>query len=147
MTQSSSLSADLVLEGGGVLGIGHVGAISVLENAGYSFPRVAGTSRRLDCGGPGGCGHAVVADRGDQVDGELSPVRRSGTSGPGSPRRSLLSLLMDNGVFEGDHLREWLGNLLVDECGVETFGDLAIDARAPPCRPSAASVWSSPPPT
>ena len=43
MTQSSSLSADLVLEGGGVLGIGHVGAISVLENAGYSFPS-GGTS-------------------------------------------------------------------------------------------------------
>ena len=54
---------------------------------------------------------------------------------------------MDNGVFEGDHLREWLGNLLVDECGVETFGDLAIDDPGSSVRPSAASVWSSPPPT
>jgi NTE family protein len=39
----------------------------------------------------------------------------------------LLSLLRDDGVYEGDYLREWLGNLLVDECGVETFGDLAMD--------------------
>ena len=35
---------DLVLEGGGVKGIGLVGAISVLEEYGYRFQRVAGTS-------------------------------------------------------------------------------------------------------
>src|SRR4051812_18106702 len=36
--------ADLVLEGGGVKGIGLVGAISVLEDRGWTFNRVAGTS-------------------------------------------------------------------------------------------------------
>src|SRR2546421_10006318 len=36
--------ADLVLEGGGVKGIALVGAISVLEDRGYEFRRVAGTS-------------------------------------------------------------------------------------------------------
>ena len=35
---------DLVLEGGGVKGIGLVGAISVLTEHGYEFQRVAGTS-------------------------------------------------------------------------------------------------------
>lgn len=35
---------DLVLEGGGVKGIGLVGAISVLEGAGYHFERIAGSS-------------------------------------------------------------------------------------------------------
>ena len=127
MTQSSSLSADLVLEGGGVLGIGHVGAISALENAGYSFPRVAGTSAGSIVG-------ALVAAgmRSSRITEIMTTVNyrrfadralldRVPVGGP------LLSLLMDNGVFEGDHLREWLGNLLVDECGVETFGDLAID--------------------
>jgi NTE family protein len=38
------MKADLVLEGGGVKGIGLVGALSVLEEAGYEFPAVAGTS-------------------------------------------------------------------------------------------------------
>ena len=33
-----------VLEGGGVKGIGHVGAIQALEQAGYQFHRVAGSS-------------------------------------------------------------------------------------------------------
>ena len=38
------LRADLVLEGGGVKGLGLVGAILVLDEAGYSFRGVAGTS-------------------------------------------------------------------------------------------------------
>src|SRR5215212_11673275 len=38
------LRADLVLEGGGVKGIGLAGAVSTMARAGYSFPRVAGTS-------------------------------------------------------------------------------------------------------
>ena len=37
-------TADLVLEGGGVKGVGLVGAISVLEEHGYEFQRIAGTS-------------------------------------------------------------------------------------------------------
>ena len=36
--------ADLVLEGGGVKGIGLLGAVLALADAGYTFPRVAGTS-------------------------------------------------------------------------------------------------------
>ena len=37
-------SVDLVLSGGGVLGIGHVGAVSVLDERGFEFQRIAGTS-------------------------------------------------------------------------------------------------------
>jgi NTE family protein len=36
--------ADLVLEGGGVKAIGLVGAVLTLDDAGYVFPRVGGTS-------------------------------------------------------------------------------------------------------
>ena len=36
--------ADLVCEGGGVRGIGLVGAVHALAAAGYEFPRVAGSS-------------------------------------------------------------------------------------------------------
>ncbi len=44
LEQSSSPKADLVLEGGGVKGIGLVGAVLALSEKGYVFPRVAGTS-------------------------------------------------------------------------------------------------------
>jgi NTE family protein len=127
MAQSSSLKADLVLEGGGVLGIGHVGAISVLEHAGYSFPRVAGTSAGSIVGAlvAAGMRSSRITEIMTTLDyrrfADRSLLDRVPIGGP------LLSLVMDDGVFEGDYLREWLGNLLVDECGVETFGDLAID--------------------
>lgn len=125
--QSPSLAADLVLEGGGVLGIGHVGAISVLEDAGYTFPRVAGTSAGSIVGAlvAAGMRTSRITDIMTTLDyrrfADRSLLDRVPVSGP------LLSLLLDDGVFEGDQLREWLGNLLVDECGVETFGDLAAD--------------------
>jgi predicted acylesterase/phospholipase RssA len=41
---STHRHADLVLDGGGILGIGHVGAITTLDAAGYRFERIAGTS-------------------------------------------------------------------------------------------------------
>src|SRR5580704_8121255 len=41
--------ADLVLEGGGVKGIGLVGAVTTLSEAGWTFPRVAGTSAGAIC--------------------------------------------------------------------------------------------------
>ena len=44
-------AVDLVLEGGGVKGIALVGAISVLEDAGLTFPRVAGSSAGAIVGG------------------------------------------------------------------------------------------------
>ena len=43
-TNTSSQLADIVLEGGGVRGIGHVGALSVLEDRGYRWVNIAGTS-------------------------------------------------------------------------------------------------------
>jgi NTE family protein len=48
------LQADIVLEGGGVRGIGHVGALSVLEEKGYHWVNIAGTSA-------GACVAAMVA--------------------------------------------------------------------------------------
>src|SRR5204863_6419907 len=42
--ENAMATADLVLEGGGVKGIGLVGAISILEEHGYAFHRIAGTS-------------------------------------------------------------------------------------------------------
>jgi NTE family protein len=41
---ATQLRADVVLEGGGVRGIGHVGALSVAEEKGYQWVNIAGTS-------------------------------------------------------------------------------------------------------
>ena len=38
------MKTDAVFEGGGVKGIGLVGAVSIIESAGYEFENLAGTS-------------------------------------------------------------------------------------------------------
>jgi NTE family protein len=42
-TQQQKLPADIVMEGGGVKGIGLIGALETLEKE-YAFQRIAGTS-------------------------------------------------------------------------------------------------------
>ena len=44
MAAGGEQRADLVLAGGGVKGIAHVGVLSVLHERGYRFERAAGTS-------------------------------------------------------------------------------------------------------
>jgi NTE family protein len=123
--------ADLVLEGGGVKGIGLVGAVLTLSEAGYRFPRLAGTSA-------GAITAAIVAalqaagqplthlkDYVDSVDyprfeaegwlrEELGPV--------GDAEQ----LVVHMGLHSGNYLVEWLGNIL-EQIGITTFDQLRMD--------------------
>lgn len=129
--------SDLVLEGGGVKGIALVGAVGALVDAGYRFPRIAGTS----AGAIVGSVLAALQRRGEPVD-RLDDIARTldyrRFRDRGFPGRYLgplgfladgFSVLFEDGVFEGDYLRDWLGGVLGD-LGVETFGDLRIDDSA-----------------
>jgi NTE family protein len=90
------LRADLVLEGGGVKGIGLVGAVSTLARAGYTFPRVAGTS----AGAVVGAFLVALQRAGEPLErlssrwrsssarSPWSSVRRSGSTAPRTPRAS-----------------------------------------------------------
>ena len=119
--------ADLVCEGGGVRGIGLVGAVDALAQAGYRFPRVAGTSA-------GAIVASLVAAL--QVAGE--PLSRLAEVMRAIDYRKLLdrnligrvpliggglSLLVSDGVYRGAYLQQLLSGLLGD-LGVRTFGDL-----------------------
>jgi NTE family protein len=121
--------ADLVLEGGGVKGIGLAGAVTALSRAGYAFPRVAGSSA-------GAVVASLVAAL--QVAGEpverLSDVVRTvdyrrlrDRSGLGRVPLvgSALSLLVHDGLYEGRYLEDFLTGALGD-LGVRTFADLRI---------------------
>ncbi|MDV3125310.1 patatin-like phospholipase family protein [Mycobacterium sp. 21AC1] len=123
--------ADLVLSGGGVKGIGLVGAVVALKDAGYDVQRVSGTSAGSLVG-------AVVAAAsqdgrltGDQLrDLVLSvPYRKFGDAGP-IERIPLLGpawgLMRETGVYRGDFAHDWMRSELKN-LGVRTFGDLAID--------------------
>jgi NTE family protein len=119
--------ADLVFQGGGVRGIGLVGAVDALTAAGYEFPRVAGTSA-------GAVVASLVAAL--QAAGEpparLAEIMRSIDYRKFLDRNLIgnipvvgggLSLLVSDGVYRGAYLEHLLAGLLAD-LGVRTFGDL-----------------------
>jgi NTE family protein len=116
-------SADLVLSGGGVLGIGHVGAVSVLEERGFRFERIAGTSAGSIVGSLLAAGMPSAQLR--EFVGSLDYPRfldkdaldRVPLFGPP------LSVVLENGYAEGRYFADWLATEL-EKLGVRTFGDL-----------------------
>ena len=117
------LQADLVLEGGGVKGIALVGAISVLEEHGYTFNRVAGTSAGSIVGAlvAAGMDAAALQEVMRKVDYSRFQDAK-GVSRLGVPGKAA-SLVFRKGIYEGDYLTSWLGEQLGEQ-GVASFGDL-----------------------
>jgi NTE family protein len=112
---------DLVLEGGGVKGLGTAGAVMGLLDAGWTFPRVAGTS----VGAVAAAFAAAGADSrtfGD-VLGRLDLSRIPDRRLPLPLVSEGLSLATRRGAYAGDWIHDWLSREL-DALGVRTFGDL-----------------------
>jgi NTE family protein len=113
--------ADLVLEGGGVKGLGTAGAVIGLLEAGYTVPRVAGTS----VGAVAACFVAAGVDADgfrqvlDRLDLRRIPDRRI----PLPLVSESVSLLTHRGAYAGDWLHSWLLRELA-RLGVRTFADL-----------------------
>src|SRR5271170_2688818 len=108
-TGQRELNADLVLEGGGVKGIGLAGAILVLAEAGYHFPRAAGTSA-----------------------GAIAAVLVAAIEKSGQDMTVLQDYLADvnyQQFMQASTFRrifERVGGRFADECEVATWADLAI---------------------
>jgi NTE family protein len=117
---------DLVLSGGGVLGVGHVGAVSVFEDHGIVFERVAGTSAGSIVGALVAAG--ARADQMHKLIGSLEYRRFLDERGVDHVPLvgPALSVLLENGYAEGDYFRNWLNDEL-ESLGVRTFGDLRIE--------------------
>jgi NTE family protein len=117
---------DAVFEGGGVKGIGLVGAVAATEAQGFHFENVAGTSAGAIVAAliAAGC-HAGELKR--ILDGldytqfkDRDLVDRIPLLG------SLLSVGLEKGIYEGDFFEGWLRDLLAKK-NVHTFGDLVME--------------------
>ncbi|MDL5159161.1 patatin-like phospholipase family protein [Actinomycetospora termitidis] len=125
------MRADLVLEGGGVKGIGLAGAVAAVTDAGYRPQRISGTSAGALVGAI-----AAAGARGDRL-GEITRrldfravadrhgLGRVPLVGPG------LALLTGAGLYRGDYLLEWITDELA-ALGVRTWRDLRLDDPALP---------------
>jgi NTE family protein len=130
VTPASSKPADLVLSGGGVKGVGLVGAVVALMDAGYTAQRISGTSAGSIVG-------AIVAaaSHGNQLTGEevkelALQLDYHKFTDPGALERvpvlgPSFAVLRGTGIYKGDYAHDWVANQL-KSLGVTTFGDLAI---------------------
>jgi NTE family protein len=112
--------ADLVLEGGGVKGLGLVGAVLHLMREGYTFPRVAGTSA--------GSIVAAFLAAGATADDLAAIMRRLDYSRVpdrgGIPGVSeSLGLARHSGAHPGNYVHGFVRDEL-ERLGARTFGDL-----------------------
>ncbi|HAG11632.1 MAG TPA: alpha/beta hydrolase [Desulfotomaculum sp.] len=121
-----AIKADSVFEGGGVKGIGLVGAVAGIEEAGYVFENMAGTSA-------GAIVAALLAVdyKTEEIKNELLKLDykkfkdegfldKFGVIGKG------LSTLFEYGIYEGKYFESWLGDLL-EAKGKTTFGQIRTD--------------------
>jgi NTE family protein len=125
--------ADLVLEGGGVKAVGLVGAVSVLDEAGYRFARVAGTSAGALVGAlvAAGMTASQLVEQMRTLD--YHRLEDGGRLARLGPVGQSISALLEHGAFRGDYLHEWVSAQL-GALGVHTWADLrraGVDPSAP----------------
>ncbi len=114
-----------VFSGGGVRGIGHVGAASVFEEYGYKFYRVAGTSAGAIVASLLAAGYTgrelleIMKEADYKKFCEEKAINKIGIAG------DMLSLLFFYGIYSTDYFEKWIDELL-EHKNVQKFSDLKI---------------------
>lgn len=119
------LQCDAVFEGGGVKGLGLVGAVAATEEKGYQFVNVAGTSAGAIVAALVAAGYRA-AELYEIMKGlDYSRFKDSGWLDRIPLVGKALSLGIHKGVYQGAYVEAWLREQL-DRKGKRTFGDLVM---------------------
>lgn len=118
---------DGVFSGGGIKGLALVGACAAIEERGFRFKRVAGTSAGSLIAGLIAAGYTSteMANLLDELD--LKKFLDSRKTVIPSALTKWLFVYWRLGLYKGDELECWIADILAAR-GVRTFGDLAPDA-------------------
>lgn len=119
------MKADAIFEGGGVRGIAFIGAVSCMEDRGYEFQRLAGTSAGAIMAALLAAGYnskelTMLADT------DLGAFLDKRTFGSVPLIGVPLSLLLKKGLYRGDHIREKMRELLAVK-GKTKFRDVMFE--------------------
>ncbi|WLR56375.1 patatin-like phospholipase family protein [Mesobacillus subterraneus] len=118
---------DGVFSGGGIKGLALVGACAAIEERGFRFKRVAGTSAGSLIAGLIAAGYTSteMANLLDELD--LKKFLDSRKTIFPSALTKWLFVYWRLGLYKGDELECWIAEILTAR-GLRTFGDLAPDA-------------------
>ena len=114
---------DLVCEGGGVKGIGLVGALSVLEERGFEVQNIAGNSAGAIVATLFAAGYSAAELREIVSAQDFRSFMDKGPEDRWFLGGRPLSILLDLGIYEGDVFQQTMADLLAAK-GIHLFGDL-----------------------
>src|SRR5262245_40254378 len=115
--------ADAVFEGGGVKGIGLVGALEVMEAQGFQWRMVAGTSAGAIVAALVAAGYKANELRQILESLDYRKFKDEGFIDRVPILGQAASLLFEKGLYEGEYFEDWIRGLLAQK-NVKTFGDL-----------------------
>lgn len=121
--------ADAVFEGGGVKGIGLVGALQVFEDAGFQWNNIAGTSAGAIVAALVAVGYTAAEIReimNTRVN--FRELMDTSTLGKVPWVGPWLSAIFDRGMYRGDFVLNLMRQLIAEKAGKEkvTFKDLVL---------------------
>jgi NTE family protein len=120
---------DLVFEGGGVKGVGLVGAVSELLARGYEPQNIAGSSAGAIVASLLAAGYGADELTRVILDLDYRQFRDRGWEEHIPLAGRTVSLLIDQGIYEGRIVREWITDLLAAK-NIAVFGDLVVEEFA-----------------
>lgn len=120
------MKADAIFEGGGMRGIGTIGALSCMDDNGYEWVRVAGTSAGAVIAALIAAGYTnhEMKNIVSHLDFKQFLDKDNLQSFPLVGKA--LGFIMEKGLYSGDNVEKWIGNMLKAK-GVVTFSDLTIN--------------------
>jgi NTE family protein len=116
---------DGVFEGGGVKGIGLVGALSVIEAKGYRFFNVAGTSAGAIVAALVAAGYTAAELKQTLMQMEFNQFLDTDLVGKIPFVGAVADELLAKGLYKGNYFENLMRQLLARK-GVRTFGDLVL---------------------
>lgn len=116
---------DGVFEGGGVKGIGLVGAFAVIEAAGYTFENIAGTSAGAIVASLIAAGYNASEVKKIVEDLDFKQIMDEGWEDKIPLVGKFISLIHEKGIYEGVFFENLMRKLLAER-NVHTFKDLIL---------------------
>lgn len=119
------MKVDVVFQGGGVKGIAFVGAIDALEQSGYTFNKLAGTSAGAITAALLCAGYTGQELKEIMLNMDYRKILSTGAYGTIPLVGNALELIKSKGFYDGRLIEEWIYKLL-NKKGIVKFKDLAI---------------------
>lgn len=122
-----------VFEGGGVRGIGHVGAACAMERAGYTFSDLAGSSAGAIVASLLAAGYSAEEVRQEMLKTDYLKFKQKDILDHLGTLGKTLSIIFNYGIYNAAYFEEWLTKLLARKRKY-VFGDLEASRQKALCR-------------